>query len=110
MVYVKRDKDSNLIALYKEKADAELEELPNDDIKVLEFLTTFVQCSRSEFLKSDIELIRVIEDLINILMDKDIIHITDFPEQVIDKLVARRKIRKRFTDLSDMFSDEDDYE
>ncbi len=43
-----------------------------------------------KFLQSDLQLIRVVEDVINILMDKNIITITDFPQPVIDKLLERQ--------------------
>ena len=53
-------------------------------------------------LKSDLAFIRVLEDLIDVLIKKNIVTITDFPEPVIKKLLERQSIRNRILGSSGM--------
>ncbi len=107
MVYVKRDCNNNIIAVFKDNFEKDLEEISENDSEVNAFMIACGLPADNEFLQSDLELIRVIEDLINIMMEKDIIHITDFPIAVINKLVKRKKIRQQFDDLSDILESDE---
>ncbi|KTD22610.1 hypothetical protein [Legionella londiniensis] len=106
MVFVKRDPNNAICAIYANDKNGELEALDNNDAEVIAFLTQCALEKQYSFLKSDLDLIRVLEDLIQILMEKNLISITDFPLPVIEKLIARQKIRKQFEDVSKLF-DED---
>ena len=44
---------------------------------------------------SDVSIIRVIEDLIDVLVKKNVIMLTDLPEEARDKLKERKKVRKK---------------
>ena len=46
-------------------------------------------------LDSDADLLRILEDLINVLVDNSVILLTDFPEAVQRKLMNRRKVRDK---------------
>ena len=107
MVYVKRDENNQIVGMFAENIESDLEEIAEDDEELQAFMTQCAFDSENNFIKSDLELIRVIEDVIQILMEKDIIHITDFPMAVIQKLVDRKKIRKNFDDLSDILEKDD---
>lgn len=102
MVYIKRDADNNIIAIYDKKSDDVTEELEQDDKEVVDFLARCNLESQSELLKSDLEMIRVVEDLVQILISKNVIAITDFPIAAIQKLSQRGKIRSEYTSLSDI--------
>ena len=106
MVYIKRDHNKKIIAIFSENEEKGLEKISNDDDELKIFLLKCALDKDYEFIKSDLELIRVIEDIIHILMEKDIIHITDFPDPVIEKLASREAIRGHFNDLSNLFDDE----
>ncbi len=96
MVYVQRNKNGNISAIYEEKIE-DGEEMDLSHPEILEFLS---RCDREEkwkLVQSDLKLIRVLEDLVDVLISKNIITITDFPQPVIDKLLARQSIRKRLT-------------
>lgn len=93
MVFVKRDAENIVCAILENNYDDQFEELETTHPDVLAFMA---RCALPfYFLKSDLELIRVLEDLIQILMDKHIISITDFPPQVVEKLASRQKIRSQ---------------
>ncbi|MCL5272029.1 MAG: hypothetical protein M1486_01695, partial [Gammaproteobacteria bacterium] len=85
-------------------------QVDNDNPEVVEFLIHCDKDFQLKFVQSDLQLIRVLEDVIDILMDKNIITITDFPQPVIDKLLARQSFRKRYAGAAGMEYNEDDEE
>jgi len=108
VVYIKRDKDGQICAIYSEKTASVNEQI---DIDNPEFGNFLMHCDKElhlKFLQSDLQLIRVLEDVIDILMDKNIITITDFPQPVIDKLLARQAFRKRFAGAAGMEYNDDE--
>ncbi|HWA46259.1 MAG TPA: hypothetical protein VHA10_23785 [Hypericibacter adhaerens] len=62
------------------------------------------QALRGEFDRSDLEMIRVYEDLIDILMAKRIVLLTDFPQAAQEKIVRRKKLRSSLAPITGMFS------
>lgn len=99
MVYIKRDSDKKICAICKKDSEADLEHIDDHDPEVLQFLMQNGADKSLLFLNSDLELIRVIEDLVSILMKKNLISITDFPPPVIEKLINRNKVRTQFQDI-----------
>lgn len=102
MVYVKRNKEQHVCAIYNQDIEGSLEEVDINNPEVVEFLLHCDKELQLKFIQSDLQLIRVLEDLIDILMEKNIITITDFPQPVIEKLLARQSFRKRFAGVSGM--------
>lgn len=102
MVYIKRNKDGRICAVYNQQTAGITEQIDIASPEFADFLTSCDESLRLEFLQSDLQLIRVVEDIIEILMDKNIITITDFPQPVIDKLLARQAFRKRYSDVAGM--------
>lgn len=100
MIYVKRDADNRIIAIFEKDTDGHLEKISPTDKEVTAFLAQCKLNKEQIFLKTDLELIRVIEDLIQILIAKNIISITDFPISAMEKLVARNKIREQYKGLT----------
>lgn len=45
------------------------------------------------FRESDIQLARVLEDLITLLIERDLIHFTDFPAAAQKRLIERQSLR-----------------
>lgn len=96
MVFVKRDDEQKICAICSKDSEANLEEIADNHPEVINFLMLNGIDKSLMFLKSDLDLIRVLEDLIVILMKKNMISITDFPNAVIEKLILRNKIRNEF--------------
>lgn len=61
----------------------------------------------NDLASSDLSLVRVLEDLIDLMIDKNLICFTDLPEAAKQKLLDRRSIRSEITGL-DLLGDEDD--
>ena len=102
MVYIIRDDEGKVLSIHEKPFSPEQESLALDNPEIQDFLA---RCDRNEslmFLSSDLQLIRVIEDLVDILLSKNIINITDFPPKVIDKLMSRQSVRKRLKNASGM--------
>ncbi len=74
-------------------------EAPEDTEKTADPLNTLVS--------SDLSLIRVLEDLIDLLVNKDLIRFTELPEAAKQKLLERRSIRSEIKGL-DLLGDEGD--
>lgn len=59
-----------------------------------------------KFAESDQALIRVVEDLIDTLIRKELLHFTDLPEAAQAKLLERRSLRRSVNALS-LLKDDD---
>ena len=90
MPYVHRDAQGLIDSLHRH-AEAGAEYLAEDHKEVRAFLNG----AGSDFDQLDADFVRVIEDVIDTLIVKNIINITDLPEQAQAKLFARKSFRER---------------
>lgn len=96
MPYVQRDKNGEIVALWKEKSEFAAEFAAATDPEVEAFVTNGAPLEKSEFsIASDLQMVRVIEDLINLLITKGLIVVTDLPVAVQNKLLQQRARRER---------------
>jgi len=109
MPFVKRDTEGKIIAVYESAADGATEEVGAGDPGLGEFLTRAgsAQGGVGEWLESDLALARVLEDLIDILIEKNILVFTDFPSAAQHKLLQRRGLRSQFSYVDSLFADDD---
>ena len=56
---------------------------------------------------TDLELVRVLEDLIGLLIDKNVIQLTELPQEAAAKLFRRRQLRGELDSLAGLVADED---
>lgn len=109
MPFVKRDAAGRLVALYREQSPEASEFLATNHPEVIEFADTEANVSeRVSLLQSDLEMIRVYEDLIDILISKRIVVLTDFPPRAQEKLVRRKRLRSSLGALTEVLAPEDD--
>ena len=97
MAYVLKNTDGEIIAASPEvnpgQGWEEIEDNPQDYVKFLE-----KSLEKSEpFRQSDIQLVRVLEDLIGLLIDRGIIRFTDLPMTAQKRLNDRDSMRKKTT-------------
>ena len=104
MPYVYRNSDHRIIGLSDEAPAGNGEELDLSDPEVLEFL----QNAKNELSSSDSDTIRVIEDLIDVLIRKKLILLTDLPVPAQQKLSERRRMRNDLNVLDNLMVDEED--
>jgi hypothetical protein len=94
MPYVQRNADGRITSLHREAPGGTAEELPLDHPDVLAFLDASPRAG-DEFARLDASFVRVIEDLIDTLIAKNLINLTDLPEQAQSKLLSRKTFRER---------------
>jgi len=104
MPYVFRNSDGRIIGLSDEVPDGGAEELALSDPEVLEFL----EKAKQELSSTDADTIRVIEDLVDVLIQKKLILLTDLPVPAQQKLTERQKIRHEMNVLDNLMVDEED--
>jgi hypothetical protein len=92
-MYIRRNKEGEITAASEEPLDGFVDALP-DDIELQAFLASVTAGHPDSRLReSDSSLIRVIEDLVDLLTTKGIIRFTDLPEEAQNKLVRRKSLR-----------------
>ena len=105
-VYVRRDAIGQVLSVSR----APLPDHPERCASTHADLAVFAQAlatGRTAFVDSDLALIRALEDLIDVLIHKDVLRLTDLPESVQAKLQARRRMRGSLHSLN-LLSDGDD--
>ncbi|MBF0247473.1 MAG: hypothetical protein HQL36_05310 [Alphaproteobacteria bacterium] len=109
MPFVMRNANGVIIAVLSEEVEGAEFVSPNDS-ELGKFLQNDSPEHRAqrELVESDMGLIRVIEDLIDVLIEHGVIMFTDFPEPVQRKLLARRGLRKEFSYVDDLFNPGED--
>ena len=109
MPYVTRDAEGRIAAIYGEPLEG-TEEMAADNVELREFVSQgdSEAMARWQFMESDMALVRVFEDLVEVLMDKGIILATDPPAPAQRKLAARRGLRKEFTYVETLFGGDEE--
>ena len=98
MPYLQRSPSGTVIALFLTAPEPGAEWLTIDHPDVLTFLTNSDDCGDAakpfEVLATlDRAMIRVLEDLVDVLVEKHVIALSDLPEQARTKVIARKEFR-----------------
>lgn len=111
MPFVHRDHDGNIQAVYEEYLEG-TEEVDPGDADLMAFIQRNIPQAGNvlsdEWVQSDLALARVLEDLIEVLMEKKVILFTDFPEGAQQKLRERRGLRKELSYVEGLFGEDDE--
>lgn len=95
MPYIRRDPDGRIVALLQApEADAQ-EFLAPHDPEIAAFLGEPLDAAL--FDKLDDDLIRVVEDLIDVLISKNVLRLTDLPEAAREKILSRKRFRQHLS-------------
>jgi len=110
MPYIKRNADNSIHSVAQEKDEEHTEYLAATANDIVHFLSTQKKeiLSKHVLAESDKEIARVTEDLINLLISKNIILFTELPSAVQEKLLSREKLRSNLNNVMDNFLDEDE--
>ncbi len=97
MLFVERDAAGNIISLHKKSGSDADEQKSKLDEEILDFIKNNVDTdSRVKQLSySDIGIIRIVEDLIGLLVDKNVILFTELPEEAQEKIRNRKQLREK---------------
>lgn len=99
MPYVRRNALGELESLHRRSADERAEFLPDDHPDVQAFVGQAGDGTQG-FSRLDADFVRVLEDVIDTLIAKNVLNITDLPEQAQAKLFARKSFRERLSKRS----------
>ncbi|MEA2119459.1 tryptophan synthase subunit beta like protein [Halovibrio sp. HP20-50] len=104
MLYTKRNTSGEIVMLSKEPTAECDETIAPDAPEVLAFLAD-QPGSSAHFIASDLAFVRVVEDILEVLLDKGIITFTDLPEAAQAKVMERKSLRSK-NDIG-LISDDD---
>jgi hypothetical protein len=110
MPYVSRNGAGQIIGLHHLPQEAEAEWLEGDDLQIQQFLSSCAaptEQARRSLSDSDSEMIRVIEDLVELLITKNVFTFTELPEAVQRKLSSRRRLREDLGMLNHLIDKDD---
>lgn len=92
MPYVMRDDQGKIIAVSQVQDEVLHEQLPGSDPELIGFLNSVGDTTVS-LGATDQGFVRVLEDLINVLVEKDVILFADLPEDARKKILDRQRLR-----------------
>ncbi len=108
MFYVQRDAQGLLIRVEAAPYAESTGTLPPDDHEIQAwYANEVVETSLNQLKQSDMEMIRVLDDLIQVLTSKGVIRVTDLPPAAQAKLMDRSHAREALGGLSHLINDDE---
>lgn len=108
MFYVTRDAEGRLLQVQPTEFAGYTEILAADHLDIQAwFSSEAVEVSLRQLRQSDLDMVRVLDDLIQLLTSKGIIRITDLPTVAQTKLIERTYARQALGDLTRLINDEE---
>jgi hypothetical protein len=109
MVYVQRDAAGRLLRVEYEPFEGMTENLAVESEELETWLSAKEEVkARLDSLKqSDLELVRVLEDVVSVLVERGVIRYTDLPEAARQKLDQRAIARAEIEGLSSLLGDDE---
>ncbi len=108
MLFIERDKNGTIAAIHSNNPQGTFEQTSLKEPEVLQFLQkagTSDELITSALEQSDSDFVRVMEDLIQLLIDRNIINFTDLPPEAQTKIRNRQTIRSRLGEAYFMVDD-----
>ena len=116
MPFVMRDGSGQVLAIYREMSAGAEEYLPPTHPAVQAFMQQNMaqlpvgSAEKPAMLQSDLDMIRVYEDLTDILLTKNLVMLTDFPPAAQDKLMRRKRLRSSLSPITELLDGTDEEE
>ena len=98
MPFIRRNAEGAVDSLHRRQEDGAAEFLPDDHPDVRAFVAAGPADAPphgERFAELDADFVRVIEDVIDTLISKNVINITDLPLEAQTKLFGRKSFRER---------------
>ncbi len=93
MPYIGRSQNGEIVVVAVNKSTAVAEWMDPATPELRAFLAQLAPAG-DDLSRSDQALIRVVEDIVNTLIEKNVIRFTDLPEAAQHKLLERRSLRR----------------
>ena len=101
MLYALRDEQDNIMAVSERAISADWKPISLEDEALHAFLNKNPAIGNKVMQAADADFIRVLEDVIDLLIDKELIQFTELPPPVQTKLLNRRRYREELTSKRD---------
>lgn len=109
MPFVSRNQDGAITGVFNKQTPIAQEYLDVDDTELRRYLEEGEsEEAREALTASDREMARVVEDLIDVLIAKNVLNFTDFPAEAQKKMLLRRSLRRSLSALNNLVGDDDD--
>ncbi|OFZ70645.1 MAG: hypothetical protein A2Z01_06840 [Betaproteobacteria bacterium RBG_16_58_11] len=105
MTYIVRGEHGRIVTASNAPLDGQCEQVAADSPELRAFIEDLAG-ENNVFESSDMKMIRAIEDVIDLLISKNVICITDLPAAVQTKLMERRSLRHSLNALNLIGEDE----
>ena len=108
MLYVQRNAQGSTVRVEAAAFAGAQETLAADAQEIQAwFANQDVESSLLQLKQSDLDMIRVLDDLVQVLMDKGVLRITDLPPAAQSKLLSRTQARVALGGLSRLIDDDE---
>ena len=109
MPYITRNKKGEIVELHNLPDNGEGNWIEPGNPEVLDFIKRIetTEQARLALTSTDHEMVRVVEDLIDMLMERQIFIFTELPEPVQAKLNVRKQLRKNMSSLENLINEDD---
>ena len=104
MPFVKRDQQGVITAVSRTPEGGIDEELPDTSPELANFLHTMDVSSSIH--ATDQDFVRVLEDVVELLIDKGVILFTDLPGSAQEKMMLRQQLRSKLGAKLDLIGDD----
>lgn len=95
MPFVHRDADGVIVAVSRSRDAHCGEEVAADDPALVRFIGALQSDVASQLRSTDQGFIRVLEDVVDLLVEKGVIGLGELPEDAQDKIRQRKELRAR---------------
>ncbi|WLD58815.1 tryptophan synthase subunit beta like protein [Salinispirillum sp. LH 10-3-1] len=106
-MYVQRNTEGDIIAVSREQTADVAESVEDNSAELRAFLSNDDAVANNQLAQSDQDMARVLEDVVNLLIDRSVIRFTDLPLPAQQKLMNRRALRDQMNSV-DLLGDDDD--
>ncbi len=106
MLYASRDDQGKIIAITNSPVENNQTELT--EAELIEFISHSENSGTYETLLTilDTGIIRVLDDLVDILVAKNVIMFTDLPQEAREKIAERKRIRQQMKESNELMVDD----
>lgn len=110
MPYVLQNDVGQILAMYDKQEDIDAQWMDDNALEVVNFKNALNRTNQpeQELAASDMELIRVLEDIVELLIKKQVFVFTELPIFAQSKLSKRQKIRTDMVSLTSLISNNED--
>ena len=105
MPYVKRSDTGEIIAISQQSAEGFEDQVSPDSLELSAFLQSMGHTD-SELSATDQDFVRVLEDVVELLIDKGIILFTELPDSAQEKMLYRQRLRSKIGDKLDLLGED----